>query len=145
MALPKKTTVKNTPVGPAPTDEFTKSPEIKEPRMPVDENPDVPNEEPELTAQNIDPAFMYSIDTGPNVRGHGFVVRVSHEPKTLERIEDGKELRRFFVFQGGAGYGQFTMPLDEAVAANIQKEGRLTSTELDSWNNWMAVNYVKTS
>ena len=109
-------------------------------QMPVD---DTPNVEPVLTSESLDTAFIYSIDVDHRTRGYGFVVRVSHDPDTKERLDPNKDRRRFFVSEPGVGYSQFSMPIEEAMQKNIQKESRLTQEDTDKWNTWMNTNYVK--
>lgn len=93
--------------------------------------------EPKITLENIDPAFAYSIDTGPETRGVGMVVRVTHDPNTSERIDGGSDRRRFFVYKPGGEYPQYTMPLDEALTKNIKREERLGVEQQQEWARWL--------
>lgn len=112
------------------------------PAKPVVEEPEVDNPEAEITVQNVDPAWVYSID-GSRGRILGFVVRMSHDPETKQWTPPNEERRRFFVFQPGEGFQRFTMPVDEAVGKNIKRERRVGAEESSLWEAWMATNYVK--
>src|SRR5687768_7415996 len=101
---------------------------------------DFRNQEPEVTAQNLDPAFIYEIDITPTIRGRGFVVRTTHDPATRSWLPPSEERRRFFVFHAPE-QAPFIMTIDEAVAKNISRDQRVGPMEVAAWQEWMTHNY----
>ncbi len=91
-----------------------------------------------ITVENIDPAFVYSIDTDKNgTRGKGMVVMLNGDRETGQWEPDQNKRKRFFVFEPGAQYQQYTMPMDMAVGANIKREGRVTEKEQELLKRWL--------
>ncbi len=96
----------------------------------------------EITEENIDPAFVYSIDTDRSgTRGLGIVARFTHDPETKQWQPDGPGRKRFYVFQPGKQYQEFTMPMDAAIGANIKREHRTGPAEQAKLEQYMAEHY----
>lgn len=96
-----------------------------------------------LTAQNIDPAFVYSIGTSEQLRGAGFVVRVSHDPHTLERLPLDADRRRIFIFEPVEGQEQRTLTIEDAFALGLSPLRRKDRDDQLAWEKWMSIHYVK--
>jgi hypothetical protein len=95
-----------------------------------------PNQEAAITVENIDPAWVYSVDTDKlGTRGFGIVVRVTHDLGTKQELAEEK--RRFFVFEAGAEYPPFSMNVDEAVSSNIKRERRSGPEEVALFDRYL--------
>lgn len=118
--------------------------QAKKPATPETLEPNMRSEQPAaLTAQNIDPAFVYSIGTNKQPKGLGFVVRVSHEPATLERLPLDADRRRFFIFEPVEGQEQRAITIEDAFALGITSLRRKDRDDQIAWEQWMSVHYVK--
>lgn len=95
-----------------------------------------------ITAENIDPAFVYEITTdSEGTRGLGMVVNFTHHPDTKEWIPDLRQRKRFFVFKPGKEYKAYTMPIDEAVTKRMTQAYRKGPEEQRQLDNWIRENY----
>lgn len=78
-----------------------------------------------ITADNIDPKYIYSISTGDNDTGFGIVARATKQP--------ADDPARFYCYMPGKeSYKPFTCSVSDAVRAGVRKMKIIEEQDIDS-------------
>lgn len=87
-----------------------------------------------LTPQDIDPKFVYEIDTGDDERGLGIVARATQQPT--------EEPNMFYCYKPGAQYRPFVCTVADACRANITKKQEIGDAEKSAITSAFGENYL---